>query len=170
MDLERPAVRNGVIAGLGTSCLALVLYLISALSFFAFAGILTTILVIIFMVRAVREERVDLDYLSFNGALNSAFVVYLIATLLYSIFYFVLFNFIDPTLIDIQKEILAEIFVGLGRFFGEDFVEQTMDALDARDQSYGLGTAIWLFVQQLIPGFIIAAIIAAVMKDRKPVS
>ena len=170
MDLENPSVRNGVIAGLGAVAIGLVFYLMSARAFFGYSGWISTILIIVFMVRSVKEEKATAEYLPFNGALKPAFVTFLVANLIGTIFYYVLLNFIDPGLIQIQKEIALEAIEKMGGLLGEDMMEQSIDALEARDFTYGITTAAWGFAWQLIfPGFIVSAIIAAIMKDRKPV-
>ena len=167
--LENPAVKNGVIAGLSTAGIILLFYLINARWVFSVASILTTILFIVFMVRSVREEKLTLDFMAFNDALKPAFVTYVVANLIYIIFYYVLLNFIAPELIDMQREIAVETIEKMSGILGEEGTEAALDQMDERSFDFTLKSAALAFAWGLIfPGFIVALIIAAVMKDKKP--
>ncbi len=170
LDFENPAIRNGIIAGIGAAAISLLFYIVNARMVFSLASWVTTALFIVMMVRSVRSHRHSVEYLSFSEALKPAFVTYVLGNLLYIIFYFVLLNFIDPSLLDMQKEIAMEAMEKFSGIMGEDNFEIAMEELENRDWSYGIGTAAWTFAWGLIfPGFIICLIIAAVMKDRKPI-
>ncbi len=169
MDFENPSVRNGIIAGIGASAITLLLYLVNERMVFSLSGWLTTILFIILMVRSVKEVKSGLEFMSFADALKPGFLTYVIGNLVYVIFYYVLLNFIDPGLVELQREIAVEAMEKLGSFLGEDTLETAMDEIEKRDFRFGLGTAALTYGWGLIfPGFIAAAIIAAVLKDRNP--
>ncbi|MDH3652535.1 MAG: DUF4199 domain-containing protein [Saprospiraceae bacterium] len=170
LDFDNPAIRNGVLAGIGASVIGLLLYLVNARMVFSLAGWITTALFIVLMVKSVRDHRSGIEYLSFSEAIKPAFITYVVGNLIYIIFYFVLLNFIDPGLLDIQKEIAMEAMEKFGSLMGEDTFEAAMEEVENRDWGFGIGTALWTYAWGLIfPGFIICLIIAAVMKDRKPI-
>ncbi len=169
LSLENPSIKNGIIAGLITSGIVLVFYLINARMVFSVAGWVSTIVFIYFMVQSVKADKAELEFTSFGDALKPAFLTYVVGNLLYIIFYFVLLNYIAPDLLDIQKEIAMETIEKIGGLMGEDALEEALDEVDARTSEFGLSTALWSYAWGLIfPGFIIAAIIALIMKDRKP--
>jgi len=171
MDLENPAIKNGVFAGLAACGVVLLFYLANARMVFTWASWITTIIFIFFMVQSVKSEKAEAEFTSFNDALKPAFLTYVISNLLYIIFYYVLLNFIAPDLVEMQREIAMETIEKLAGIMGEDSVEEGLEALEAHDFSFGLGTAAWSFAWGLIfPGFIVAAIIALIMKDNKPVA
>jgi len=104
-------------------------------------------------------------------ALKPAFLTYLIGNLIYVLFYYVLFNFIDPGLEEVQKELTMDAMEKIGGLLGEDGMEAAIEQIENQDFSFGLGKALWTFAFSLIfPGFVSAAIIAAIMKDPKPVT
>ena len=79
-------------------------------------------------------------------------------------------NYIDPGLLDLQREISIDAIEKLSGLLGEEGTEAALDALENQDWSFGVGKALQTyFMGLIIPGFIIALIISAVMKDRKPV-
>lgn len=171
LSLENPAVKNGVIAGLATAALVLLCYLINPRWIFSLASILTTILFIVFMVKSVKEEKQLAEFMSFNDALKPGFVTYVVANLIYIIFYYVLLNFIAPELVTMQKEIAIETLEKMSGLLGEEGIEAALEQMEARNFDFTLSTAALTFAWGLIfPGFVAALIIAVVMKDKKPVS
>ncbi len=171
MDLENPAIKNGVFAGMIASGIVLLFYLLNARMVFTWASWVTTIIFIYFMVLSVKAEKSNLEHMSFNDALKPAFLTYVVGNLLYIVFYFVLLNFIAPELVDMQREIAMEAMEKLGGLMGEDAMEEAMDQIEARSFAFNLKTAAWSFAWGLIfPGFIISAVMALIMKDRNPVA
>ena len=169
-SLENPAIKNGILAGIASAVFVLLLYLVNPRWIFGFPSYITTIIIIILMVQSVKAEKKTLEYTAFSDALKPAFLTFVIANLIYIIFYYVLVNFIAPELMDIQKEITMEMIEKMSGFLGEEGTETAIEQMEARNFDFGLKTAAWTFAFGLIfPGFIIATIIAAVMKDRKPV-
>lgn len=168
-SLENPAIKNGIIAGIGSAVFVLLLYLVNPRWIFGFPSYITTIIFIVMMVQSVKAEKKLIDYTSFSDALKPAFLTFVVANFIYIVFYTILVNFIAPELLDIQKEITLEMIEKMSGLLGEDGLEAAVDEVEARDFDFGLKTASWTFAFGLIfPGFIIAAIIAAVMKDRRP--
>ncbi|NND34565.1 MAG: DUF4199 domain-containing protein [Saprospiraceae bacterium] len=170
LSLENPAVKNGIIAGLATAGLILFFYLFNPRWVFSVASILTTILFIVFMVRSVKEEKSGLEFMAFNDALKPAFVTYVVANLIYIIFYYVLLNFIAPELVEMQREIAIETIEKMSGLIGEEGTEAALDQMDQQSFEFSLKSAALAFAWGLIfPGFIVSLIIAAIMKDKKPV-
>ena len=168
-DLENPAIKNGIIAGLAGAAVTLVFYLLNPKWALTASSWITTALFVIMMVLSVKADKEGEEYTSFNDALKPAFLTYVVANLLFTIFYYVLMNFIAPELIELQKEIALEAIQGMSGLLGEEGTEAAIDRIQGRDFSFGIGTAIWTFAWGLIiPGFILAAIIALFMKDKKP--
>ncbi|NND08542.1 MAG: DUF4199 domain-containing protein [Saprospiraceae bacterium] len=169
MDLENPAIKNGVYAGLAACGILLLFYLVKDRMVFTWASWVSTIIFIYFMVMSVRSEKAALEHMSFNDALKPAFLTFVVSNLLYITFYYVLLNFIAPDLVEMQRKIAMETMEKMGNLMGEDAMEEGIEALENHDFSFGLKTAALSFAWGLIfPGFIVSAIIALVMKDRKP--
>lgn len=169
-SLENPAIKNGILAGIASAVFVLLLYLVNPRWIFGFPSYITTIIIIVMMVQSVKAEKKLLEYAAFSDVLKPAFLTFVIANLIYVIFYYILVNFIAPELLDVQKEITIEMIGKMSGLMGEEGTEAALEQLEARNFDFGLKTAAWTYAFGLIfPGFIIAAIIAAVMKDRRPV-
>lgn len=170
--MNNPAVKYGVYFG-GF----FVLY-ITIMKFVApkmiFTGTLTTIVgflvPIVCMVLAGREIKAQQDgFMSYGEALKNTFLVYVIGSLIYTLYQYVLVNFIDPSLLEVQKEAIIEAGSWVADLFGaneeamEEMQEQMEEAAEASmHQSFGQVMLGWM--GSLILGFILAAIVSAFTK------
>jgi len=168
---ENPAVRNGVIAGIGGSMIILVLYLVSQNLMIWLEGVLSTIFFIFLMVRSISEQKkLDGDgVFTFMDGLRPAFLTYAVGTVIYTLFYYVLFNFIDTGLADARRELAMNALQITEAYLPEDQFEAQMLALENQEYGFGGKVAFLSFGVWLLFGFVFAAIVAAIMKDRKPV-
>ena len=169
MDFENPAVRNGVIGGLTAVVASLLFYIADTKMFLSFSGFLVWIIYIFFVSKATREDKRTSDHFEFKDALKTGFLTYVIASLFYIVFYYVLSNFVDPGLIEMQREIAIEAIEKMSGMLGEEGTEAALANIENQDMTFGIKTALITFAGGLLfPGIIIALIVAAVLKDPKP--
>lgn len=170
--MEKNSVRYGIMAGLGTVIYSLLLYFIDAEMMFGnFAHVSWLIYFFCMWKAASLDKEENGGYSSFRQGFSSAFVVFAIAGLIALIFQYVLFTFIDPTLVDIQTEIAVEQFDKVAGWAGlEEGTPEYEEALAGIEESSsptlaqsGLG-----YIFLLIIGAIPSLIIAAVVKKDKP--
>lgn len=159
-------LRYGLMAGVGTVAYLLLFYLISPrlmLSSWVMWG--SMIIFIACMVVACQRERAQMNGgYPLRTALRSAFSVYVIASAIYYLFYFLLFGVIDPELVELQRTLLLENLEYYERVLGEDNVEEMMRRYQEEDLSVTLGNTILDFAWGLIGGFVISLIVAGVMQ------
>ena len=168
--MENHGVKWGVISGVGVVAFSLVLYLVNPTSLFgglAWAGM---IIYIFGMVKAAQGEKNDLGgYMSWGEALKPTFLTYAIASLIYIVFFYVLNNFIDPGLEDLQREAAIEMIENMSGLIGEEGVEEAIAQADEQGFKFGIkNAAMGYFIGLIFPGFIIAAIISAIVKKNRP--
>ncbi len=164
------AVKWGVIAGLGAVVISLVGYLVSPKFFVTWASWLGFAAFIICMVKAAADDKEAMGgYMSWGQALKPTFLTYVIGSLISSIFVYVMFNFVDGSLVDVQKEIAVDTIEQLSGFLGEDGMEAAIDALDQQSFDMTMSTTLLGYAFGLIlPGFPLAAIISAIMRKNRP--
>lgn len=168
MNFESPAIRNGILGGMAAVILSLMFYIFNTKMFFTVAGWLVIVAYIFFVVKAAREERKLSDQFSFKDAFRTTLVCYAVASLFYVVFTYVLLNFIDPDLIEVQKQITLETMEKMSGLLGEEGTEAAIDAIENEDLRFTPGRALSTLAFGLVfPGSLIAAIISAVMKDSK---
>ena len=171
--MENHSVKNGLYFGLASIAYTLIIYLLNPKMLFSgFTGIIVAIiLTVVFMVMAARAERADNEgFLSYGEALKTTFLVFVVGSLLSTIFSYSLYNYIDPSLVDQMKEAALETSVKMAEFFGapEDQLDQIREEIMNQDMSMGVGRMILQWVYSLIFGFICSLIVSAFVKKSGP--
>lgn len=161
------SLRYGLIAGIGTVAYLLLFYFISPrlmLSSWVMWG--SMIIFIAAMVVACLQERAQMDRrYTFRSALRSAFLVYVIASAIYYLFYFLLFNVIDPDLVELQRALILENLEHYGNVLGEDNVEEMIRRYQEEDLQVTFGNTVLDFAWGLIGGFIISLVVAGAIHN-----
>lgn len=172
-SLENPAVKNGIIAGILSVVLILLVYLVKssllASGGFAISTLTTALFVYLMYLSTKAEKDATSEHFSFNDAVKPAFVCYVVGNVIYYAFYFVFLNYIAPEVLQMQQEMAIEMVDKLSGITGEEAAEQAVRDLEAKGVGFGLGQAAIGFLFSLIfPGFVVAAIIAATLRDPRP--
>jgi hypothetical protein len=152
---------------------SIVLYVInSSLLVNTWAALIGLGVLIFVLVMGVKEVRTAQGgFISLSEALFTAFLIYVIASFLNSVFNYALFNWIDPNLPVILKEKTIETTVEMMQKFGagEEDINKVLEQMD-KDMDLGSASAMfWNFLKGSAFGFIIAFIIALIMKRKRPI-
>jgi disulfide bond formation protein DsbB len=156
-------------AGVGI-VFTLVLYLMGAEWFIhpiAFSGLV--IAIVIGVLAGLAQKKANGGYLEFSEALRVVYTVFIVSSLVSTIFMYVLLNYIDEPFRQALAQKTAESTEAWMKRFGapQDQIDKaTTDALNANNyspKSMALGFAFWA-----IAWFIIALIVAAIIKRKKP--
>ena len=140
----------GILAGAGTVIYLLLFYFVNK-SYFV-NGLVTwssLIIYLVFMYKAIIDERNERGGdIEFKDAVRPAFLVYVIANLIYYSFLYSMFNFFYPELVEIQREMMEKM--GL--------------ETEGNNLNMTLSMTFFAFIQSLIAGFAFSAILAAILK------
>jgi len=155
-----------LIAGIGTVLYLLIFYAISPrlmLRSWVLWGSL--IIYLICMVLACYRERERIKgYYPLQSALKTAFAVFVAANVIYYAFYYVLFNIVDPGLVDLQRELMLESMDRNAGLIGKGNAEKLMREYAEGDLRVTLSQLALGFAQGLIGGFLLSLAVAGVMK------
>lgn len=171
MNANSNAVRYGLFAGLGTIAVMLLLYMVNAEMIFGWALQATWLVYLFCMYKAVADTKNENDgFISLREGFTAAFIVFAIANLMYIVFYFVLVNVIDPSLMEIQIEKGVEAVEKVAQFAGmsEEELESAIEEVEKGMQP-NLGQTLLGYAISLIGGAIPAVIIAAILKKETPI-
>jgi len=167
--MNNTGVKNGLFFGAATVALYLVIYIINKRLLFSpvFGPMVSLVIPIVFMVLAAKATRNNQEgVMTFGESLSATFLTFVIGSLIYSAFSYLMTNIIDPSLLEIGKEIALEALDKVSGVFGmsEDQLDQMREAIEDGGGNGFANTAIaWAF-SLIFPGFIIALIISAIMK------
>lgn len=125
------ALRYGLILGLASILITVVLYITGLLtnpSVAMISGILFLLVFIVVIVLAIRSHRNDKQngYISVGKGFLVGLLTSLIASVLMFVFSYILYAFIDPDLIEAQLKMSEEMMENFG-FMSDDQIEMSMD-------------------------------------------
>lgn len=144
-------LKKGIIWGLGIGSLTILIYAIAYFIqpalFLSTAVYWTTWLIYVIGLYQLSQIVVKNGGITFQAILRPLFIAYLVANLLYYIFYYLMVYEIDVTLLQLQQEQLAK---GLA--------ELNMDGMG--EATFTWKDYFFTYIQSAISGFIVAAAIA----------
>lgn len=175
MTVESSSSKNlGVLYGLINAGVAIVftviLYLGGAKMFVspvAYVGVVLPIVVCVIGALQIKKQRGG--YLEFSEALKATFLILVIGSLIATLFQFILFNYIDVSFREAMAQVTAEQAEKLMRRFGapEDDIDKAVeDTLNKNN--YTIGRLLLGFVFGCIWWFIVALIVSAIVKRKRP--
>jgi len=172
--MENPAVKNGIIGGLLIGLVSLLTYFLGTSYYFSPITTLSYLLIYLacmFLAVTAFKQEIDGGYTDFKTAFKTAFIAFAIASFISMLFTYVLYNIIDPSLLEIDKAIARETLEAQEASIPEsweDWYDATMEGIEL--QNKGIGTLLMNWSFSLVTGAIGAAIIAAIMKRNAPES
>ncbi len=148
--MQQTAIKYGIIAGIVSALYLFVFHQMGAQfalnPFVVFGQIFISMIA---MANAVRKIRSDNgDTITKQEALKYAFLVFVLSQLVFWAFIYLLFNFIDPSLVDIQRKMMLDAGIKA------ENLDLTM--------TLGMVFKRWAFM--LLPGFMISLMVAYLMK------
>ena len=162
-------VKNGLIYGVLSIILTLVMYMVNPklmmdwkVSLLVGFGVS-----LFFMINAAREEKSLNDgILTYGEALKTTFTVLAVGGILGTIFAYILFNFIDPSLNDMMQQNIVETTESMMKWLGapEEEIDKAIEKLEENPASFTPGTAALQYIQMLFLGLIYALIVSAFVK------
>lgn len=162
--------RNGMLAGIVIILLGCILHAIDPRSFLNIYGFVGYAVFLFFMVRSVLQVRKNEGgVLSFGSAFVAAFIPMTIGVFMSSVFTYAMYNWINPDLIILTKEIAIEsttmAMEKMSELFDMDVdIDEVLKELEKVDYSFGLGSLVLSWITTTIMGCVPALIIAAFTK------
>jgi len=165
--MVNPTIKYGLYAGVIVVVLDLILVLISDKAYLYASGWIAAPIVIGAMIMASKEYKVANEgYASFGEIFKASWLTYLVTGLITTIFGYILFKFISPSLVESTMQIAMESMDKMKGIIGEEGYEKAMEQMEQNDplspfnQLTGLLTK---YVMAAIP----ALIIGLVMKNKR---
>lgn len=153
-------VKFGLLAGIGTVFILLASYYIDKRLMLSPSVVWSTmIFYLIGMYMAALEDRKSGGgFISFKEALQTSFVVWLVANAIYHLFIYCQFNYFDPEMLSVQKEVFLEMNAQAG-LLDEELSEKVISEI-----SYDFMHTATGYMMSLIGGFALSAMIARLIR------
>ncbi len=163
-------VQYGLMAALGSILFFVVLYLGGTAFFGSPAAFLSYVIPIGFAVFAcIKAKRENEGFLPFRSALKICFGIFVLSAFATSLLSYILFNFVDPTFKESMLQLTIENTQKLMAKFNtpQDVIDKQIQGMLSKDM-FSLGSITQSFVFGCVFWFVIALIVAAIMKKNKP--
>ena len=148
--MKQTAVKYGIIAGTASVLYLFVFYQMDRSlvlnPLVVFGQIFISMVAMVMTVRAIRS--VNADKITKQDALKYAFLVFVLSQLVFWLFIFILFNFMDPGLIELQREMM---------------LKAGMKA-ENQDLRMTFGRVLFRMAFMMLPGFLLSLMVASFMK------
>ena len=165
--MDNPSIKYGLYAGVIIVVLDLVLVLISDNTYLYASGWVAAPIIIYAMVKASQEYKVANDgYASFGEIFKASWLTYLITGLITTIFGYILFKFISPSLVEVTMQTSMEAMEKMKGIVGEEAYEKAMEQMENNDPLSPFNQLTALLSKYLMAA-IPALIIGLVMKNQK---
>jgi hypothetical protein len=160
----------GIICGVAVIAFTILLY-VGGVEWFTgpLAYIGYVIPIVIGFLGAYKQRSLQGGYITFKEALKTVFIIFIVSVVLDTIFSYILFNVID---VPFREAIMQEAAVKMEKFLvkmgsTQDQIDKAMAEFD-NPNNYSPGKILLSVFFRLIGWFIVALIIAAITKKKKP--
>ncbi len=173
--MKNNGVKFGLISGLFTILIYLASYFFldirSLISITSWENVVGLIIGMVLMYMAAKKTRDQKGgYIPFGEALVPAFITSAISTFIGIFFFYILVNFIDPSLQDVMAEATLDSSRKMFEMAGmsEDKILEELEKVEDQESNSLASIAIGFFTSILIMGLPLSAIIAAIVMKKEP--
>jgi hypothetical protein len=159
-------LKFGLLAGIGASAYLFLFYAADPrLMLSPWVTWSSMIIYVAAMVKATLLEReaAEGDFF-FREAVRPAFGVYVIAQVIYTLFNYVLYNYVNTDLVEIQRELMITQAQDFAQKFGRADLEEQITNISVEDLQVNFKNSFLGFMWSLIGGFVLSSLIALGIK------
>ncbi len=167
--MNHPSVKNGVLGAMINIIITLLLAFISARTLLS-GSFWTGFIVFIYFMYLTGKESRELygGYISFGEIFKYMFFASVIFATISVIFSYVQFNFIDPGLVDVQKDMAIEGIDKVRELLGDEAADSMEEQIEEQSFNLTIGKSLINLVFYVVASSIVLAIMAAIMKRKDP--
>ncbi|MEN0003454.1 MAG: DUF4199 domain-containing protein [Bacteroidota bacterium] len=168
---QNSGIRYGIIAGIAVIAYFLLFYVIDR-PLMLHVGVSWSSLLVYgtFMVLACQQLAKRQPAADLKAYLKPAFTVFVIANAAYYLFYYLLFNAIDPSMVEVQRGLLEATLERYDSSLGDAVKKQLSEQIQSDNFGVSFQDAFFGFAWSLIGGFVLALGVAFYFDRRKSVN
>lgn len=164
--MKNPGIKYGLLAGLIVILVEFAFAKTNPTMLFTYGKYLFWIIYLTAMFKATFDERtLQGGLISFREALRPAFLTVVLASLCYYVFYYLLANYIQPDLTEVERASTIAGIRSMSGMVGEAEAEKAIELLKKQDFSFGFWDLIQAYLWNLVfPGFTFALFVAFLVR------
>ncbi|MBS0032226.1 DUF4199 domain-containing protein [Chitinophaga sp. 22321] len=167
---SNPGIKWGIVGGIILVFLNVLTYIAGPSVLFSWwNSVIQLAVFIVIAILAGKEKKKQLGgYISFKQALQPVFTAFIIGTAIITVYQFVLYKYIDPTLVDALKQNLLESTEKWMHKFKapQEEIDKQLDELAKTDFNVGFAKSFMDFLKGIIFYFAVAAIISLIIRKK----
>ena len=159
--------------GLLCIVLTLVFYFINPAFMVSWGSWISYAVILYFMYKTIMDIRNDSGgFITLGDAFKNSWIASIIGLSVSSLFSYVLINYIDPSLLDIIREEQVKALEKMGEWFSipEEELQTQISAIEDTNPFSAAKFFMGLLISFILPGSLIALIMAAIFKKNNPES
>lgn len=163
------SINNGLFLGIVLVVSSLAIYFVNVEAFLLYKSYLLFIVVVLLYFKTANDIKKsnggELSFMDgFKGILLASAVGFAICT----IFEYIQFNIIDPTLADQLKDLTLEKMEEASAFVGSDQMDALVETIEEEEFGFSLSRSIMSYaIRMLFPAAVIGAIVSLITKKEK---
>ncbi|MCW3466799.1 DUF4199 domain-containing protein [Chitinophaga nivalis] len=170
---SNPGIKWGIISGLVLIFLNVISWVAGSSILFAWWNSIIQLLIFAFfgILAGIEAKKAAGGFISFKDVLKPVFITFIIGTLMITLYQYVLYKFIDPSLVDALKHHIMQATESTLRMMKapQDEIDKQLDELNGTDFNVGLSKSFMDFLKGIIFYFVISVIIALIVRKKAPV-
>lgn len=169
-NMNNVSLKNGLIGGFLIIILSLISYLINTPFYLNYFSYISFVLTIYFLYSTgIQVRNNNGGYMSLGLGFKNILLTYMILTLLTTIFVYILYNFIDKSLLEtVTNKFMENLEKGLAQQGKEDQAEEMFSFMQKFIPFSSIGITFFYWIINVAIGALISVIIAAIMKRSNP--
>lgn len=169
-QISNPGVKWGIVGGIILVFLNVLTYIAGPSILFSWwNSVIQLAVFIVIAVLAGKEKKKQLGgYINFKDVLQPVFTAFIIGTAIITIYQYILYKFIDPTLVDALKQNLLESTEKWMHKFKapQEEIDKQLDELAKTDFNVGFAKSFMDFLKGIIFYFVVAVIISLIIRKK----
>jgi uncharacterized protein DUF4199 len=172
--MDKSQTNTGIVYGLicGVSVIAytIILYVAGVEWYTSWLAFMTFVIpVVIAFLGGVRQRKLQGGYITFKEVLKTVFIIFIISVILDTIFSYLLLNVID---VPFREAVMQDAAIRMEKFMikmgtPQDAIDKAMQDFDNPDNFSAKKVLVGVFFRMIV-WFIVAVIIAAIIKKKRP--
>jgi len=166
--MQNQGVKYGILGGIGIILYMLLFFMIDKKMMLSpwvyWAGMIVYIVAMFKSIFALKEAKGG--EITAQEGMKEAFTCFLVANLLFYTFYMVLFNWISPEMVDLQKNMSLELLNSTESFYPPEKFVEMKESMEAADFRVTLGGSLFGLAKGAIGGFILSFLMGRLIRNK----